>query len=145
VMSWIEPNLNKYQRRPAFIIESYAYNAKQGGEFLGELGGVLRLKLADCGPVYEVAPNTLKKFITGKGSGKKIGVVAAIAKEYEVQFEHDDEYDAFGLYLLGLVGLGIKPPQRQSQADAAEVVFKLNANVLPVRLDTPNKQSFLPF
>jgi len=146
IMEWVEPNCPPQRKTEViFFIESYSYNSMQGGEYLGELGGVLRVRLSDLGTIYEVAPTTLKKFVTGKGNGKKIGMVAVLSRNYNVDFDTDDEYDAFGLYLLGLVGCGVAPPRKAAEVEAAETVMKEWANVLPIRHEPPNSQSVLPF
>lgn len=89
-------------RVSTICLEGYSYGSRNGGEFLGELGGILRrrLMLLDRAPILEVAPTTLKKFITGKGSGKKTAVIARIASEFGHTFDTDDEFDAFGLGLM---------------------------------------------
>lgn len=102
-------------------IEGYSHGSTDVAT-LGEFGGILRsrLTLLDHVTIFDVAPATLKKFVTGKGAGKKAGVIGALAREFGVAFHTDDEYDAFGLALMArLIGTTTDPgnlPRRQAIA-----------------------------
>ncbi len=108
----------------AVFIEAYTYQQNDArAKFAVELGGLLRWHLTDFTPViYEVSPTTLKKFVTGKGSGKKELLAAHCVKRWGVMFDTSDEYDAYGLYRLGLVVEGLEEPANQAQQEAAAVV-----------------------
>jgi crossover junction endodeoxyribonuclease RuvC len=112
--------------RPGLIvIEGYSYGSRQSqANTLGEFGGLLRASLLLLCPVVEVAPSTLKKFATGKGGANKTQVVAAITKRYGVQFDTDDEYDAYGLMQLGRCVAGQIEPVTTAQREAVDVVRK---------------------
>lgn len=117
VMAIIEP------AKPAFIfLEHYSFGSVNGGEYLGELGGLLRWHLIDVGLLYEVAPTTLKKFVTGKGNTKKEQVIAHVFRQWAQMFETNDHADAFGLYRLGLCACGLAPMTNQAQREAVEKV-----------------------
>lgn len=101
-------------------LEGYSFASKgNAGRWLAEYGGILRRSLlaADV-PIVEIAPGALKKFATGKGNASKVAVATAIARRYDVQFDTDDEYDAYALYRLGLVAEGLDDVHTKQQAEA---------------------------
>ena len=53
-------------------------------------------------PFIEVAPTSLKKFVTKSGRAKKEMMLLQIYKHYGVEFETSDEADAYGLALMAL-------------------------------------------
>lgn len=101
------------QKPQLILIEAYAYQlagGKQSGHAMerAELGGILRLKLCErtqC-PIVEVSPTTLKKFVTGAGTGSKDFMVSTLAKNYVRTFTSDNQADAFALCQLGLALTG---------------------------------------
>jgi crossover junction endodeoxyribonuclease RuvC len=117
--------LNQWGVGPIYL-ENYAFRANDGrAQFAVELGGLLRWKLIDfseSAEVYEVAPATLKKFATGRGNASKEQVCAALARRYDVDFKSNDEYDAFGLFRLGLVCEGLEEAATVAQREAANTV-----------------------
>jgi crossover junction endodeoxyribonuclease RuvC len=50
---------------------------------------------------YIVSPSQLKKFISGKGNTKKNMIPKIAYKKYSIDFDSDDEIDAFGLAKMG--------------------------------------------
>jgi len=89
------------------FIEGYAFMAKGRSIFnLGELGGVYRLLLArKFGGYTEIAPTSLKKFVTGKGNSKKDVMLERTFRKFGVGSEtltDDNQVDAFGLSMFGL-------------------------------------------
>jgi crossover junction endodeoxyribonuclease RuvC len=83
------------------VIEGYSYASKGNLTGLAELGGIIRFKLFRMGIEYvEVAPATLKKFATGKGVGDKNKVMLKVFKQWKLEFENDDECDAFVLSVI---------------------------------------------
>jgi Holliday junction resolvasome RuvABC endonuclease subunit len=92
------------------VIEGYAYAASARREVLGELGGVIRWNLyTNDIPFVVVAPSTLKKFATGKGTGGKAGVLVAARERLGYAGLSDDEADAIWLRMYGLGLLGACP------------------------------------
>lgn len=85
--------------RPIAAIEGYSFSSKfSRAHATGELGGVIRRYLhIQMIKYYQVAPLTLKKFITGKGKGEKNKVMLEAYKKWGVSFENDNEVDAYGL------------------------------------------------
>lgn len=80
-------------------IESYSFGSRGRATFsLGELGGVLRLAFLEAGIEFkDYAPTSLKKFVTGSGNADKYQVRASIKEKYKIDFEDDNEADAYGL------------------------------------------------
>lgn len=112
------------ERPDAIFIEGYSFGSNDArAKFLAEYGGILRNRLIEFTTnIWEIPPARLKRFITGKGSGKKEGVKAAIERDYSKVFQTDDEYDAFALYRLGLCAMGLCETVGRAQA---EVVYQL--------------------
>lgn len=105
------------------LIESYSFGSRNGGEYLGEYGGMLRWSLIRWArSVVEVAPTMAKKFATGKGNSKKEVIIGHVQKRWGVLFENSDEADAYVLYRIGLCYAGICEPENQAQR---EVLAKL--------------------
>jgi Holliday junction resolvasome RuvABC endonuclease subunit len=92
------------------VIENYSFNSRQGGEHLGELGGVVRLMLHETEhPYVELSPAKLKKLATGKGNANKSEVLAAAIRRLDYPGANDNESDAMWLRVAGLIGLGFAP------------------------------------
>jgi crossover junction endodeoxyribonuclease RuvC len=114
VLHWLPDNCR------CICIEGYSFASKHGGEKLAEYGGLLRSGLCIAWPnafLFEVAPNQLKKFATGKGVGKKTEVIGAVAATYGVTFKTDDEYDAYVLSLIAAALAGEFECSNQAQRD----------------------------
>lgn len=117
------------QFAPEYVfIEGYAFSKKgSSASKLIELGGIVRDRLSNYAFIVEVAPSTVKKFATGKGTADKAAVASALANRYGLSFSTDNEADAFGLAQLGRVAVGYAEPETQFQRDSAEVVRDLVA------------------
>jgi crossover junction endodeoxyribonuclease RuvC len=77
-------------------IEHYAMNCKFGRESAGELGGVLRVMLYENDYIYyEIPPLRLKQFATGKAKAEKDHILMAVYKKWGIEFQKNDEADAF--------------------------------------------------
>lgn len=76
------------------------------GAFVLQMGALhyyLRIFLRLNNIKYNVvAPNTLKKFITGKGNTKKNLILMKVYKKWGVEFDCDDLADAYGLAKMSL-------------------------------------------
>ena len=85
-------------------MEGYAYGREFGVAQSGELGGAVKLALyrtKDIGkgthPMI-VAPTTLKKYVTGKGTGvQKNQMLLNVYKKWGVEFSDDNAADSYGL------------------------------------------------
>lgn len=79
-------------------IEGYAFGS-QMANMLGELGGIVKLALKRHG-VYPliIPPTTLKKYVTGKGTGiQKNQMLLHAYKKWGVEFTDDNACDSFAL------------------------------------------------
>ncbi len=84
------------------ILENYAYNSPYQREALAELGGVFKLACFKCNvTVVSVAPTTLKKYVTNNGRAKKDVVRLEAYKKWGIEFNTNDEVDAYALRMFG--------------------------------------------
>lgn len=105
------------------MLEGYAYNSKGKAIAQAEFGGILRWHLVSwCANVVEVPPTSLKIFECGKGQAKKPIAVAGLVAKYQVMFDSDDEFDAFGLAKIGAVLAGWEEPKAAYQRRAIDTV-----------------------
>ncbi len=95
------------------LIEGYSFGSRGRAIFnLGELGGILRVLIADLGiKLIEMAPSELKRKFTGKGNADKAQMAATMKDHYGLEFKTDDEVDAAA---LGFVYLMPKEAQKIS-------------------------------
>lgn len=86
-------------------IEGYALGFRGASNTLfglGELGGVLRLMIAERGlPQVVVPPTSLKLYATGSGSAKKDAMRSALLEQHNIVLRNDDQVDAVWLMFLG--------------------------------------------
>lgn len=97
------------------VIEGYAMGIRGGGRVfdLGELGGVLRMKLwLNRNRIMVVPPSSLKMYACGKGNADKDDVANAVRAEYGKVFNNDDETDAYVLARMGRSYLSGKQTRR---------------------------------
>lgn len=85
-------------------MEGYAYGREFGVAQSGELGGAVKLalyRMKDIGKGQHpmiVAPTTLKKYVTGKGTGvQKNQMLLNVYKKWGVEFTDDNAADSYGL------------------------------------------------
>lgn len=103
------------------LVEAYSFGSRNGGEYLGELGGAVRTLLRrHSKDVIEVAPTMVKKFATGKGNAKKEVIIGHVQKRWNVLFDNSDEADAYVLYRIGLCYAGICEPETKPQREVIE-------------------------
>lgn len=122
LVSRILSQVAQYQPCEAILIEGYSYASKVNREILGEFGGLLREGLLSYGEVIEVPPMTLKKFCTGRGNCDKIAVATALSRRYGGEYKTSDEWDALGLYHVGLVAFGFERAETEYQSEVAEKI-----------------------
>jgi len=94
-------------RDPYVVIEGYSFASRSGQAFsIGELGGVVKVRLMEEEIPYSVVPPTVRaKFATGKGNSSKIDVAMAVAARTGDIFGgkgSDDKVDAWVLREMGL-------------------------------------------
>lgn len=85
------------------VIEGYSFGSRAGQAFsIGELGGFIKQWIYSTGTkTIIVPPQTLKKFVAGKGGFKKNMMMMKAFKKYGLEFNNDDECDAFCLAKMG--------------------------------------------
>lgn len=93
-------------------IEGYSYGSSGGSMFdRVELGGIVKKALWDKKIKFiEVAPTSLKKFITGKGNAPKELMMLKVFKRFGVEFSDNNLADAYCLSRYGyenLVSTGV--------------------------------------
>lgn len=90
------------------VIENYGFANANSLVTLVEIGTIIRYFLwQESIPYIEVPPNSLKKFVTGKGSGKKEEVMMYVLKRWDYTSPTNDIADAVGLGMFGLGCLGL--------------------------------------
>lgn len=105
--------------RPALVVvEGYGYANTHTLALLVELGAMVRHAcIYTKVPYIDVAPTTLKKFVTGKGSGKKDQMRLAVYKKWGYEHDSDNVVDAYALARLGLVYAGVSSPANAPERD----------------------------
>jgi len=85
------------------VMEGYAMGVKGSRVFdIGEMGYAIKKVLYDSGiETWIVAPTSMKKFVTGKGTSNKRVVQDALLTDWDIHIEQEDESDACGLALFG--------------------------------------------
>lgn len=83
-------------------MEGYSYASKNGREIAGELAYAVKRVIwcaqnAPVGYPTIVAPNLLKKFVTGSGSASKAEMLLWVYKRWGVSTKNDNDADAYGL------------------------------------------------
>ena len=97
VMNW----LYEFNNVADVAMEGYAFGS-QMANMLGELGGMVKLTHLDFG-IYPmiVPPTTLKKYVTGKGTGvPKSQMLLFVYKKWDVDITDDNAADSYALARL---------------------------------------------
>lgn len=107
------------------VIEGYALGNRNSLVTLVEIGTLIRSFLHENGrPFVIVAPTQLKKFVLGRGSGKKDEMRLGVYKRWGFEHSSDNIVDAYGLAAIGLGLVGVLPGLIKPQE---EVISKLPA------------------
>lgn len=97
--------LDKYEP-DLVVIEGYAFANTNTLALLVEVGTMIRYAVYSRNvEVLQVAPTSLKKFITGKGTGAKDKVMLEAYKRWGIEGTNN-EVDAYGLAMMGSAYLG---------------------------------------
>src|SRR5665213_1063760 len=111
-LAWLRAAvLDRAQGADAVAIEGYSY-ASTGRAIisLGELGGVIRLALADAGiPYAEIAPTTRALWACGKGNANKEAVLVEAVRRLGYAGHSNDEADALWLLTIARAHYGSGP------------------------------------
>lgn len=125
------------------VIENYGFANANSLVTLVEVGTIIRYFLWQEGlPYIDVPPNSLKKFVTGKGQAKKEEIMMYVLKRWDYTSKTNDIADAVGLGMFGLGCLGVKFDAKateavvevmKSQGDVVNSVRKsLQLSALPI-------------
>lgn len=95
------------KERPTLaVIEDLPVHGKSAG-ITGMVHGAARTVLIEAGIPYAlISPATLKAYATGTGAGDKTAMALAAFKRAGVEFQDDNQCDAFWLRAAGLDWLG---------------------------------------
>lgn len=108
------------------VIEGYGFSSMQskaGVVLQVEIGTVMRYFLQQRNiPYIEVPPTNLKKFILGKGVGKKDLIMKEVYKRWGFDTTDDNIADAFGLAMFGSALLGMNTGVQKVNLTALEPV-----------------------
>lgn len=100
------------------VIEGYGYANTHSLVTLVEVGTILRYFLRQKGYRYlEPSPNSLKKFVLGKGQGKKDQMILQVFKRWGHEAKDDNTADAYGLACIGLLHAGRLPGSTNVMGD----------------------------
>lgn len=89
------------------VIEGYGYANKFTLVPMVEIGTILRVFMIDANiPYEEVAPASLKRFVTGNGRAKKDAVMRSVHDRWGHKCSNDNAADAVGLAYYGAWLLG---------------------------------------
>lgn len=84
------------------VIEGYGYANSNTLVTLVEIGTVVRYFLRQIGmPYIVVAPNSLKKFVTGKGTASKELIILHVFQRWGYSATTNNIADAYGLAMMG--------------------------------------------
>lgn len=109
------------------IVEGYAPGGSYNNNVSTEIGGITRAAVHDhCGYGAQVAPTSLKKYVTGVGKGKKNVIMLGAYKNWGIEGT-DDEIDAYALAHFGISLLGIDTGMGAKNMEAITAWKKNNA------------------
>lgn len=92
----------------------------QAASVSGMVHGAVRVELISHDVPYAiVAPATLKKFATGKGTADKTAMTLALYKRAGLELADDNQVDAWWLWAAGMTHLGHPPVQLPADQVAA--------------------------
>ena len=110
--------------RPELVVfEGYGYANAHTLAVLVELGAMARHAcIYSQVPFIDVAPPTLKKFVTGSGAAKKDQMRLAVYKKWDYEHDSDNVVDAYALARLGLAYGGVAPAVTKAEKEALKKV-----------------------
>lgn len=125
------------------FLENYSFGSDWNVTLLAEFGGLLRWHLVTREFVAEVAPTTLKKFVTGRGDTKGKSIIGShMTARWGVLFDNDDLQDAYCLWRLGRCCLGIDEPDTQARREAVGKVMGFDVPKEPKPRKKPEPKPF---
>jgi len=91
--------------RPRYMVleQFFSPRRQRGGNVIPELRGVIKLAANQLRvKIIEVAPLTVKKFISGSGKADKNEIRAIISEKYDISIKDTNLSDAIAIGLTGL-------------------------------------------
>lgn len=124
------------------IVEGYSHAGKFVNYFQYEIGALVKGVLFKNNiPFIEVPPKSLKKYVTGKGNGKKSLMLLEVYKRWNFTTDNDNIADAYGLAEFGtglftknLASLGL-PKTHTVALDAVHASHKQLIQKLRLEID----------
>lgn len=121
-LHWLRTNIIEqcaFGPQSLVVMEDLAFSRnKAGAKENAGLAYLIRYELwTHSVPFLLVAPNTLKKFVTGKGNAEKSLMLLEVFKRFGVSAANDNEADAVGLYYIGLAYAGQWEPTTDAQRE----------------------------
>lgn len=120
---WYNDRLSEVLTYSSIVtLEDYAFSRGFQAHQLGELGGLVRMRLWREGVrSYVATPQVIKKFATGKGNAGKPAVVLGLFKRWGLMIENEDQADAAAACLSGAYRFSesvdeLTKPQREAVA-----------------------------
>jgi crossover junction endodeoxyribonuclease RuvC len=106
------------------VVEGYGYANPYTLATLVEFGTVLRAAVYKQPGItmVEVAPAQLKKFVLGKGVGKKDQVRLGVYKKWGFEHKSDNVVDAYALARIGLCIAGLAAPTDKLEKEVLATV-----------------------
>jgi Holliday junction resolvasome RuvABC endonuclease subunit len=96
-------------------LEGYSFGSKARGEWLGELGGVVRVELDEHDIAWTaIPPASVKKYATGRGNATKADMRVELLKRANLDIRDDNVVDAWWLRAMALDHFGqpvVKMPE----------------------------------
>lgn len=111
----------------AVVMEGYAPSSKFNRETMGELGGVVKLVLAEIMPMERLhiaTPSALKKFVTGSGSAAKDNMLLQVYKKWGVEYKSNDLADAYGLMQIARAITGSRATALKYEQEVVDAIMK---------------------
>jgi len=105
-LTYLLTEMTKDRDTVTVAMEGYAFGTTMA-HMLGELGAIVKLTCYevldkfDGKYPYIIPPTTLKKYVTGKGTGvQKNQILLAVYKKWGVEFTDDNMADSYALAML---------------------------------------------
>jgi crossover junction endodeoxyribonuclease RuvC len=111
------------------VIEGYSFGSVAGMRTCIELGGIVRFQLLRSRRrIVEVSPSTLKRFASQDGHAEKDKMILHVFRRWGVEFQSNDECDA---YVLARIGQAIENGTDGLPQFQVEIIEQLKAGPKP--------------
>lgn len=124
-LHWIITQVGELSRGSDLVVlEGFSFASKGNIAYqLGGLGFGVRVWLHKHAiPFQVVAPQAVKKFVTGKAGADKNIVLKELYKRFQIDVDDDNIADACVLVLIGECLLGMREPTTQAQREVLAIL-----------------------